>query len=221
MEGHAFIQAVFRSLCHAKLPALQDIVEGNSSSLPADDRHTAGLLRLVSVVALLGHGIGAWHKVLDKDLAVGVCSDCLIYTFSDNGEGNTGNNSVFGRFDDLGRAIAHLDFQERLNGIAHGRGVSHGILMTAGLMFTVAPDNNTGSRLILCRTDCHRVCRGSGSSDCELIAADAEVHAGDVGSKAEVGENPVGIGQGSSVLAAVPLKLDLLSASGALFHPRQ
>lgn len=90
--------------------------------------------------------------------------------------------------------------------------------MTAGLMFAVAPDNNTGSRLILCRTDCHRVCRGSGSSDCELIAADAEVHAGYVGSKAEVGENPVGVGQGGRILAAVPLKLDFLSAPGALFH---
>ena len=60
-EGHALIEVILRGFDNLNIATLQGIVEVDGRNLPRNYGYSAGLLRLVSVIFLLGYGIYSGH----------------------------------------------------------------------------------------------------------------------------------------------------------------
>ena len=61
MEGHALIEVILRRFDDLNIATLQRVVEVDGRNLPRNYGYSAGLLRLVSVIFLLGYGIYSRH----------------------------------------------------------------------------------------------------------------------------------------------------------------
>ena len=61
VEGHALIEVILRGFDNLNIATLQRIVEIDGRNLPRNYGYSAGLLRLVSVIFLLGYGIYSRH----------------------------------------------------------------------------------------------------------------------------------------------------------------
>ena len=61
VEGHALIEVILRGFDNLNIATLQGIVEVDGRNLPRNYGYSAGLLRLVSVIFLLGYGIYSGH----------------------------------------------------------------------------------------------------------------------------------------------------------------
>ena len=61
VEGHALIEVILRGFDNLNIATLQGIVEVDGRNLPRNYGYSAGLLRLVAVIFLLGYGIYSGH----------------------------------------------------------------------------------------------------------------------------------------------------------------
>ena len=61
MEGHALIEVILRRFDNLNIATLQRVVEVDGRNLPRNYGYSAGLLRLVAVIFLLGYGIYSGH----------------------------------------------------------------------------------------------------------------------------------------------------------------
>ena len=61
VEGHALIEVILRGFDNLNIATLQRIVEIDGRNLPRNYGYSAGLLRLVAVIFLLGYGIYSGH----------------------------------------------------------------------------------------------------------------------------------------------------------------
>ena len=61
VEGHALIEVILRGFDNLNIATLQRIIEVDGRNLPRNYGYSAGLLRLVSVIFLLGYGIYSGH----------------------------------------------------------------------------------------------------------------------------------------------------------------
>ena len=117
MEGHAFVEIVLRGLHDLQISSLEFVVEVYGRNLTGNYRHTAGLLRLILVVIHLGHGIDTGHQVVDLNFTSCIGLDRLIDPVAGDGKGEVVHLAVLARFDDLGRAVGHLQVEKRLHGV--------------------------------------------------------------------------------------------------------
>ena len=61
VEGHTLIEIILRGFDNLNIATLQCVVEVDSRNLPRNYGYSAGLLRLVTVIFLLGYGIYSGH----------------------------------------------------------------------------------------------------------------------------------------------------------------
>ena len=146
MEGHALVEIVLRGLHDLQISSLELVVEVYGRNLTGNHRHTAGLLRLILVVIHLGHGVNAGHQVVDLNLSLGVGLDGLIDAVAGEGKGEVIYLAVLRGFDDLSRAVGHLQIEERLHGVTDRLCVGDNILLAASLIeCSVRPCDDTSA----------------------------------------------------------------------------
>ena len=146
MEGHTLVEIVLRGLHDLQISTLELVVEGHGRNLSGNHRHTTGLLRLILVVIHLGHGVNAGHQVVDLNLALGVGLDGLIDAVTGDGKGEVIHLAVLRGFDDLSRAVGHLQIEERLHRVINLLSVADNILNTAsGSVSPIRPSNDTSA----------------------------------------------------------------------------
>ena len=219
MEGHTLVEIVLRRLHDLQISTLELVVEVYGRNLTGNHRHTARLLRLILVVIHLGHGVNAGHQVVDLDLALGVGLDCLINAVASDGKVEVIYLAVLRGLDDLGRAVGHLQIEERLHGVHNSGCVSDRILHgSVRPIVTVAPYDNALTDIVLAGGDGHRFrrCSLSGNGQCVAIARKDNI--GQVATEGIVRYHMIAVGQGSCVLITVPFQLDRLRLVGSLAH---
>ena len=146
MEGYALHKTVLRGLDDLQISSLEFVVEGHSGNLTGNDRHTPGLLRLILVVVHFGHGVDTGHQVVDLNFTLGVGLDGLIAPVAGDGKGEVIYLAVLARFDDLGRAVGHLQIEECLHGVTDRLCVGDNILLAASLIeCSVRPCDDTSA----------------------------------------------------------------------------
>ena len=219
MEGHALVEIVLRGLHDLQISTLELVVEGHGRHLTGNHRHTAGFLRLILVVIHFGHGVNAGHQVVDLNFALGVGLDGLIDAVAGDGKVEVIYLSVLRGLDDLGRAIGHLQIEERLHWV-HNRGcVSDRILHgSVRPIVTIAPYDNALANIVLAGGDGHRFRRGSlcGNGQCVVIGRKSNIS--QIAAEGIVRYHMIAVGQGSCVLITVPFQLDRLRLVGGFTH---
>ena len=146
MELHALIQPILGGLGHGKLAAAEHIVEGNRRRLPGKHGDTVAFLGHILVIALLGDGIGAGHQIVDANFTVPVGGNSLIDALAGDGEGNAIHLAVLAGLDDFGAAVADLQLDKCLYGVADGGRIGDGILNAAvGTVLIVRPNKNAAA----------------------------------------------------------------------------
>ena len=176
MKGHALVEIILRGLHDLQISTLELVVEVHSGNLTGNDRHTAGLLRLILVVVHFGHGVGTGHQVIDLNLALGVGLDGLIDAIAGNGESKVVYLSVLRGLDDLSRTVGYLKIEKCLHGVTDRLCVGDNILLAASLIeCSVRPgDDTTTGRANLISGNSYAVRRSIRCCDNELVSADAE-----------------------------------------------
>ena len=220
VKGHALVEIILRGLHDLQISTLELVVEGHSGNLTGNDRHTAGLLRLILVVVHFGHGVNAGHQVVDLNLALGVGLDGLIDAIAGNGESKVVYLSVLRGLDDLSRTVGYLKIEKCLHGVIDLLGVADDILNTAsGSVSSIRPSNDSSAGCTgLACSNSHAV-RGCGSRrNDKLVSADAERNAILIRRKAIIGKDIVAVSQSCGVVRAVPSKLDILRLAGSFRH---
>ena len=220
MEGHTLVEIVLRGLHDLQISTLELVVEGHGRNLTGNYRQTAGLLRLILVVIHLGHGVNAGHQVVDLNLALGVGLDGLIDAVTGDGKGEVIHLAVLRGFDDLSRAVGHLQIEERLHGVTDRLCVGDNILLAASLIeCSVRPgDDTTTGRANLIGGNSYAVRRSIRCCDNELVSVDAERNAILISGKAVIGKHSVVVCQGSGVTATVPFQLHALRSVRVFGH---
>ena len=117
MEGYALHKTVLRGLDDLQVATLELVIEIHGGNLTGNHRNTAGFLRLILVVVLLRHGIDTGHQVVDLNFTSCIGLDRLIDPVAGDGKGEVVHLAVLARFDDLGRAVGHLQVEKRLHGV--------------------------------------------------------------------------------------------------------
>lgn len=125
----------------------------------------------------------------------------------------------FGSLDDLGAAVADLQFDKCLHRVGNGCSIGYGVLNTAiRTVFVIRPDKDTtASHASACR-DSNITGRSIIGSDSQLISGNREVEAGCTGREGKLGKHVVRVSQFSNVLTAVPFQFNGLCLAGALTH---
>ena len=141
----------------------------------------------------------------------------MIDALTGDGEGDAVHLAVLGGFDDSGAAVADLQVEISGDRVADGGTVGHRVLLSAADV-AVGPGDNAAAHLASGGCDLHGIRRGFLGGDSQLVAADAEAHAGDIGRKAEAGQYAVGIRQGGRILFAVPFQFHILRLACASGH---
>ena len=215
MKGHALVEIILRGLHDLQISTLELVVEGHSGNLTGNDRHTAGLLRLILVVVHFGHGVNAGHQVVDLNFSLGVGLDCLIDAVACDGKGEVIHLAVLRGLDDLSRAVGHLQIEERLHRVHNSGCVSDRILHgSVRPIVTVAPYDNALTDIVLAGGDGHRFCRCSLSGNGQCVAIARKDNIGQVAAEGIVRYHMIAVGQGSCVLITVPFQLDRLPCCG-------
>ena len=98
MELDPLDHAVFRSLGHDQIAALEDVVEGYRRRPAPDHGDALHILGQIAVDALLGHGVNAGNQAFHKDAAIFRRYYRLLHLFAGDREADTGNDAVLRGF---------------------------------------------------------------------------------------------------------------------------
>lgn len=128
--------------------------------------------------------------------------------------------AVLRGLDDLGRAVGHLQIEERLHGVTDRLCVGDNILLAASLIeCSVRPgDDTTTGRANLIGSNSYAVRRSIRCCDNELVSVDAERNASLISGKAVIGKHSVVVCQGSGVTATVPFQFHALRSVRVFGH---
>lgn len=178
MELHALIQSVLGGLGHGQIAAAKHIVEGNRRRLPGKHGDTVAFLGYILVVALFSAGINAGHQIVDANFTVSVGGNALIDALAGDGEGNAVHPAVLAGLDDFGAAVADLQLDKCLYGVADGGRIGDGILNAAvGTVLIVHPNKNAAAGSASTCGDRHIAGGSRIGGDSERIARHAEMEA--------------------------------------------
>ena len=212
MKGYALVQAVLRGFGNNEIAPFQHIVECDRRRLTAHNGNTANLLRLISVVALLGDGVNAGSEVVDLNFSVFAGLNDFIYAFTCNSKGDSLNNIVLAGFYDFGGAVADFDIYIAFYGVADRLCIGDGILYSAvGAVNVIRPcDNASSLGVFLFGGNRDGVDRRFVGGDRQLIATYGKSDSRIACRKREIREDIVFVGQRGSVFPAVPCKFNVL-----------
>jgi len=229
MELYALVQAVLSGLDHLQTAPFQRVVEGHGGNLTGEHGHLAHLLGLISFTALFRHGINAGTEVIELHFAGCVGRHGLLRTAAGNGEGDAGYLAVLTGFDDLDAAIADLQVQVGVHGVADGIPEGDDILHgSIGAIVAVAPDHHALPGIVSDGGNGHAICGSRLGGDGQVIPIDRKGHIRLSRREGISAQDAVGVCQGGRVATAVPTQFNrlciLLAAvheagdNGVLFH---
>ena len=192
MELHALDQPVFGGLGNFEIAAAKGVVEGYGRGLAADDGDGLCRLRLVLVIGLLRHRIGAGEQVEIDGTVLAGC-DRLIDAVAGDRKLDALDLAVLTGFHDVSDA---LGFRVQLEIEIHG------IFRTGGhrLLAGAAPNEHlahTEVGFLLCG-DHHGAGDHALAREGILISAAGDSNA--AGREIEIGQGVVGVGQGNAVV---------------------
>ena len=144
----------------------------------------------------------------------------MIDAVAGDGKGEVIYLSVLRGLDNLGRAVGHLQIEERLHGVTDRLCVGDNILLAASLIeCSVRPgDDTTTGRANLIGSNSYAIRRSIRCCDNELVSVDAERNAILISGKAVIGKHSVVVCQGSGVTATVPFQLHALRSVRVFGH---
>ena len=229
MELHALVQTVLGGFDHLQTAPSQRVVESHGSDLTGDHGHLAHLLGFIPVTVLLRHGVNAGTQIIDLHFSVCVGRHGLFRAVVGNGEGDAGYLAVLTGFDDLDAAVADLQMQIGVHGVADGIPEGDDILHGAvGAIVAVAPDHHALPGVVSDGGDRHAVCRGCFGRNGQVVPIDCKGHIRLGRRESIFAQNAVGVRQGSCVAAAGPTQFNRLCSfltavheagdDGVLFH---
>ena len=229
MELHALVQTVLGGFDHLQTAPSQRVVESHGSDLTGDHGHLAHLLGFIPVTVLLRHGVNAGTQIIDLHFAVCIGHHGLLRTVAGNGEGDAGYLAVLTGFDDLNAAIADLQVQVGVHGVADGIPEGDDILHGAvGAIVAVAPDHHALPGVVSDGSNGHTICGSRLGRDSQVVPIDCKGHIRLGRRESIFAQNAVGVRQGSCVAAAGPTQFNRLCSfltavheagdDGVLFH---
>ena len=229
MKLHTLVQTVLGGFDHLQAAPFQCVVEGHGGNLTGDHGHLAHLLGFIPVIALLCYGVNAGAEIIELHFAVCIGRHSLLRAVAGNGEGDTGHLAVLTGFDDLDAAIADLQMQIGVHGVADGIPEGDDILHGAvGAIVTVAPDHHALTGIVSDGGNGHTICGSRLGGDGQVIPIDGKGHIRLGRREGIFAQNAVGVRQGSRVAAAVPTQFNRLCSfltavheagdDGVLFH---
>ncbi len=218
MELDSLGQAVLGCLGDNEITASEDIVKGDGCRPPGYNHHRTAFLRLVLVIGLFGHSVGAGGKIVDLDFTRRIGGNGLVDPVALNAEFDSINLAVLGGLDDFCAAIADLDIQVAGDGVADRLCVGHNILQGGFVraIFAVRPcDNAAAAGIAFGRGDGYRAAGRFICRDGELIAVYREADTGLVCLEGIPPKDIVAVRQGRGVFFTVPFQFDVLRSAGA------
>ena len=219
VELHTLVQSVLGGLGHGQIAAAEHIVKGNRRRLAGKHGNTVAFLGYILVVALFSDGIDTGHQIVDANFTVPVGGNGLIDALAGDGEGNAVHPAVLAGLDDFGAAVADLQLDKCLYGVADGGRIGDGILNAAvGAVLIVRPNKNAAAGCTSTCGDRHIAGGSRIGGDSERIARHAEMKARLTGGEGKLRQHAVGIRKLSNILTAIPRKLNGLCAAAASAH---
>ena len=189
----------------------------------------AHLLGFIPVITLLCYGVNAGAEIIELHFAVCIGRHSLLRTVAGNGEGDAGHLAVLAGFDDLDAAIADLQVQVGVHGVADGIPEGDDILHGAvWAIVAVAPDQHALPGVVSDGSNGHTICGSRLGRDSQVVPIDCKGHIRLGRREGIFAQNAVGVRQGSCVAAAVPTQFNRLCSfltavheagdDGVLFH---
>ena len=229
VKFHTLDQMILRGFDDLQTAPLQRIMEGHGGDLTGDHSHLTHLLGFIPVTALLRHGVSAGAEIIELHFAVCIGRHGLLRTVAGNGEGDAGHLAVLAGFDDLDAAIADLQVQVGVHGVADGIPEGDDILHGAvWAIVAVAPDQHALPGVVSDGSNGHTICGSRLGRDSQVVPIDCKGHIRLGRREGIFAQNAVGVRQGSCVAAAVPTQFNRLCSfltavheagdDGVLFH---
>ena len=219
MELYALVQAVLSGLDYLQTAPFQRVVECHGSDLTGEHGHLAHLLGFIPVTVLLRHGVNAGTEVIELHFAGCIGRHGLLRAVAGNGEGDAGYLAVLTGFDDFDAAVADLQMQIGVHGVADGIPEGDDILHGAvGAIVAVAPDHHALPGVVSDGGDRHAVCGSRLGGDGQVVLTDCKGHIRLSRREGIFAQNAVGVRQGGRVAAAVPDQFNRLCSFLAAVH---
>ena len=219
MELHALVQAVLGGLDYLQTAPFQHVMEGHGGDLTGDHGHLAHLLGFIPVIALLCYGVNAGAEIIELHFAVCIGRHSLLRAVAGNGEGDAGHLPVLAGFDDLDAAIADLQVQVGVHGVADGIPEGDDILHGAvWAIVAVAPDQHALPGVVSDGSNGHTICGSHLGRDSQVVPIDCKGHIRLGRREGIFAQNAVGVRQGSCVSAAVPTQFNRLCSFLTAVH---